>query len=367
LRTYRKYKRSKGANIKINTIYILKVVLLLSLVSCAKIKKTLGLCDGFRKRCDKSLISIRSKRSSSHSSPTFSSSGSTNPSASTTRRGFGIETLYYKSSEFHVASGTGIVGASLSTKAPEDTFFGPVPIENRADFVERRRVTKEKYESEIQVINLGYKVIGDKRSKRKKGFSLTTGAMLRYHKKYKTMNYGGGISTSWRFLHGGISVYEDQFFDDKDSIDYDTGNGYETVDVANVKVQTLTTAMNAGVDFGRVMFDYTNISRSITAYDSISLTTYDINNYMINTPAGEVEIYSGSVLLFNFALTYGHRKESGFRPHFERSTSTFDINNRTQEDTFMGIQYQISSNIMLSMFSNYYLQDEYSYGITIFI
>jgi hypothetical protein len=355
-------------SIKKSLLNLFLLILLALTSGCAKIKKALNLCDEFKVRCDKSLIRFRSARTSSNSSPTFSSSSSTNPSSSVTRQGFGLEALHYKTTDFHFVSGTGIVGAAFSTSAPEDTFFGMVPMEKRDDFLERRSKTKEKYTSDIQVINVGYKLVGKKKKSKKKGFVLNSGLMMRYHKKYKTFNYGGGLSASWSALHAGLAFYDDQYFQQSDVIDYQApGGGLDAIPVSNVSAKTRTTAVTTGIDLGMLLFDYTKIFRNYSDFNAISYGGVDISTYMKEKARATVEIYSFSAILGSFVLTYGMREEDGFRPTYNRDTSKFEPNNNYQEEQFFGLQLQLGRNFILSTFKNYYLQDELSFGLTLFI
>lgn len=268
-------------------------------------------------------------RSSGASVPGQGSILSTAPASIANINKTGIEAIKYEGSyDINIVSGTGVVGSGFSTSNNEGTFFGNIPIETDNEFW-TRKINTDKYKSHklngIVALNLFGK------SKGQKFFSASIGLVGKYNSD--TSNANGGLGLTLKA--GPISASYTRSRDDDINGD-------------NELIEYYTDSYSAGFKIANVAVDYTYLR------NSTSLKTY-------------ARIFSVSAFLKKMMLTYGQRTEEHGHPVVISSDplliDTDDIQDRYG---FLGFQYMFKKRFIFGIYHNYYLNNDFSLGLSAF-
>ncbi|OFZ74757.1 MAG: hypothetical protein A2451_08200, partial [Bdellovibrionales bacterium RIFOXYC2_FULL_39_8] len=145
-------------------------------------------------------------RSVGASMPTSSSAFNSNPSALSMDKGFGLELLAAGGTfDFSAVSGTGRVGAGITTSMPENTFFGNTTSENPIDYATRIE-DGEKFQSKKYNLAGAMNLYGKKQNS---VFNLNAGTMVVYNKDTKKSTFGGCGSVSLGPISFGMATLSD--------------------------------------------------------------------------------------------------------------------------------------------------------------
>lgn len=265
-------------------------------------------------------------RSSGASYPNQSSSSSFNPSAVPVNKGFGVEFLQYDGyTNIFLLSGTGRVGAAVSSATNEDVFFGNVAIGEEEESYRSRKQARKIYKNEKYSFTTAFSLYSKKKN------YLGLGVVAKFNNETNRLNGGIGVSGIWKFLSAGISVFEDSF---RDSV---TG------------ADRFYTSISAGLG---LKLPYTAIDYSFTQSDTDPVTT--------------IHLLSGTLFYKKFMATYGYRIEESNRDHYSYRHDRFE-DKRKKTFQFIGLQYAISRTFMVGIYENFYLVDELSLGLSVFL
>lgn len=271
--------------------------------------------------------------------PSKSSGIRINPSAVPTEDAFGIEALVYEGAEFAIVKGTGRIGAAISASNGEESFFGPPGFdEYPADYLQRK-IDKDKYKSKKVNLATAFTIVSNKR-KGLRRFDLNLGVAAKYHTKVKEIAPGGGISGIAGPITFGYARGTDIF---AFPIVTATGDDY-------YKFKYQTETLSAGIYLNTFAFDYSKLT-----------LTADENDEQIF-----INLLTTSLMLKRWILTAAQRKEDSTRPAYDSATQSL-ITQQIKTDYFGGIQYAVAQRLMIGAYYNYYLLDEVSFGITLFL
>lgn len=249
----------------------------------------------------------------------------------------GLEALYYKGLfDLALVKGLGRVGAAISPSNNEETFFGPPAFEYQDDFL-ARKVERNKLTSQKVTLATALNVFRNKRSGLKK-FELNLGVIGKYNKISSKATGGGGLSGIAGPFTFGYSAYADSFIPSEEMYDFDPNN--ET----KYNVETFS----AGIFLNSLALDFS-----------------EQRIYPQGGAEAKVSMMTGSLLLKKAILTLSFRKEISTRPYYNYDLETIEYPEEKHE-TFAGVQYAATKNIMVGAFYNYYLLHEISLGVTAF-
>lgn len=242
-------------------------------------------------------------------------------------RGTGIELIKLGSSyDVSFISGTGVIGSSFSVTNNEATFFGETPPETYARNVERRE-SKDKYDPEKVTGLFAFQLLG---KKNKNAFKLNLGLLGRYNQRTSKITGGPGISMAWGPLSAGVARFKNDYLD---------SNGLN-----NESYQT--TSVTLGLKVSNVAIDWTYLKNNAERWSRVRLLT-------------------ATLFTKTFLFTYGLRKEQSLYP-FEVPVTLENIN-KPNDQVFLGVQYIYKKYLILGAYSNYYLLNSLSLGLTLFI
>ncbi|MGE0632156.1 MAG: hypothetical protein AB7O96_07090 [Pseudobdellovibrionaceae bacterium] len=288
--------------------------------------------------CERSGSSRRA--SMRPTSPSTGSSVNINPSAVPVEKGFGIETIGYKSDfDFSVVRGLGRIGAAISPSNSEETFFGPPGFELEGELL-ARKIARDKFKSSKLNLATAFNLWTNK----KKGLSrveVNLGLMAKYNGDTKQTKPGGGLSGVLGPITFGLSKYFDQHrFELNPEIPEDDV-------ILNYEVETYS----GGIFLNTVAVDY-----SVLKLRAIQEPRQD--------PA-VVTLATLSVFFKQGIVTLSKRVENSDRRAYNFKTHLLEeIEKKTEY--FGGLQLHLSDHLMLGFFYNYYLLHEGSVGVTLF-
>ena len=299
------------------------------LLICVPVLAKPSICEMLKlDNCNNSKRAL--SRSNSASFPNTTSAALNNPAAVAMDRGFGIESVFYKQvGRTGIVTGTGRVGAAISTASAQETFFNHYSLETPTDR-RARLLTNDVYEPDNTAIALATNVFGSKNSR---GLRMDIGGIYR-HNGQRNSSYGGaGVSLGYRqMINVGYSKYRDVLYNEDELIDIG-------VEVEN---------QIAGIKLANLALDYLVIT-----------TKFD--NELIDESV--IKILSASLFYQRWIFTYGKRQEESFREIYKNQVfETPEV----KHDGFLGVQYAIGDHFILGLYQNYYLLNEVSAGIAFF-
>lgn len=263
--------------------------------------------------------------------PSTSSSASINPSSIAQVKGLGLEALNYKRSfDFSIVTGTGRVGAAMSTSNPEDTFFGNISLQEDDSEYKARKIDQEKYRSTKKIFATSFNVFGREKSK-KRYLVIDTGLILRYNERTKKYTGGAGVAVELGPFAAGISEQRDDIQRESTQIR------------RKYKLRTISFS---------IKLPYSSIDHSI------------IRNYIFEEP----EITNTTLTIFTkkWMFTYGLREEYSSRDRYSYDANTFVKNEKKKKSNFLGVQNNLSKRTIVGMYYNYYLLNELSFSFAAF-
>jgi hypothetical protein len=279
-------------------------------------------------------------KSSGGSQPSSSGGFSFNPSSIPTDKGIGLEVLsYYGDQDFAIVSGTGRVGAAISASSYEDSFFGNMSYESAAKYLERKKAGKKFVNNKY---NLATAIkLYDNKKKKLKAFNFNLGVIGKFNDDTDHFNWGAGLSLNVSVLSFGVTRYKDdyQYLDDNYTPEIKFFERY-TVDTYTV-----------GVKLPHLIVDYTYLTNEFDYYGTLYVD--------------KIYLLSGTLFYKKWMFTYGHRKETSYRPEYDYSEKDLDTE-QDKYETFMGIQYNAHKYITIGLYSNYYLNRAYTVSPTAF-
>ena len=271
-------------------------------------------------------------RSVGASMPTSSSAFSINPSSMSLDKGWGFEILKFENYyDISFVTGTGRIGAGLSTSQPENTFFGNMASEETSDY-QTRIVSGEKFESSKLNLATAVNLYGKAQNSL---LAVNLGVMGIYNKDLKKITPGGGISVELGPLSFGMALVNDYW------LDPNATNRY-------LKQRTITYSLGLKLPFFAI--DYALFKNDLD---------FD--------PDNNIKIFITSFFFKKWMAIYGSRTETSFRSTYDYETKTFSSLNMEKTNVFLGAQYSVHKYLLLGIFHNYYLLNGYSVGLTLFV
>jgi hypothetical protein len=249
-------------------------------------------------------------------------------------KGVGLETLVYGDLDFSIVSGSGRIGAGLSASNSDETFFGNSAKESTTDYQNRKRAG-EKYSIDKYSLSVGASLMGKK--KKKSLFDLSAGFIAKYNDERSKFLPGASLSGSFWLISFGFSYLKDDGY--RDPVVYNNlSKEYYNYDVL---------VYSAGLSLPYINYDY----------------TYFVND----SPASHrVAIHSVAMFYKSYIFSFGRKKEESDRLHYNEDSKTF-TESASIYDTFYGVQYRHRKRFMLGVYHNYYLVNDITLGLTIFI
>jgi hypothetical protein len=284
------------------------------------------LCDTYSwMACPDAFAASRSTTSSSL--PLNSASAPSNPSSMSVDKGYGLEVLkfgpYY---DLSLITGTGVVGSAFSVTNNDNTFFGERAPENIDTYV-YRELNDKKYKSPKISSLFAIQLFGDKGKNAPK---LNLGFLGRYNKDTKGFTGGAGLSLGMRGFSLGVAQFRNDFKDQ----------------VTGLEDEYTTRTFTMGFKIGNVAVDWNYIKNNAIYWS-------------------RARILTATLFTKKFMFTFGNRREESVFPTELPPLSGLPPGDKI--DTFLGIQYILDEKVIVGLFSNYYLLDSLTLGLTIFI
>lgn len=314
------------------------------------------LCDYIDiKTCDASATNLG--RSTSASFPNSTTAALNNPSSLNMERGFGLESIFFNNeTQLGIVTGSGRIGAAISQTPTRETFFSNISFESTQVY-RGRRVKQEVYDpDESYAFSFAFNVFG---KKQRKGLQFDMGIIAKHNGNKDQSIVGAGATLSFNKVIGiGYAKYKDVYYEDlreKTIKTYNTDGEesgtitYPNTDAAITDIGLDVETLILTLKFGNFAFDHLTIK-----------TTYDDENI----DPSYVKILNTSMFYKKWIFTYGLREEESFREDY--SDEKFKTE-KFKHDGFLGIQYALNKSFMLGLFSNYYLLNEWTMGVVIFI
>ncbi|MBI2520116.1 MAG: hypothetical protein HYV97_06855 [Bdellovibrio sp.] len=295
--------------------------------------------------CEKLKLELCSRRNysrrSNASMPTEQSAFRMNPSAIPTDKGLGIETIIDDGDyNFGLVTGTGKVGAAVGPNSVDDSFFGNMAIEADAEY-RTRMLAEKKYKSQKTVVAGAVNLYGG--GANKKPIKVNLGLAGRYNKYTKNFRTGLGGALELGIFSVGYSKYKDEYY-------------YLSPD-PNVTPNTIypyeATVTTFGMKVPYFAIDYSQVKNKLNVTATTDLET-------------TIKLLSGTLFWRSWMFTYATRTEDSYRPQYDFETKQFTYV-RQKSQSFLGLQYAHKNKLVLGVFHNYYLLEDYSIGITWFL
>lgn len=248
------------------------------------------------------------------------------PSSLALFKGLGVESIFFDGADFSLVAGSGKVGAGATSTNSDDTFFGNYAKEYFSHY-EQRKENGSKFESDKLSFAFGTTVLGRKKS----NYKLNIGLSAKHFDETESTYIGLGASVVLGPLNVGYAKYKDEG-DDEFNL-----NERITFDVVTYSI---------GLNLPFINFDYTVFEN-------------DLENESL------VEVYTAGLFLDSWMISFGRRKEISTRKKYNFDTERFEIKQKDW-DSFLGIQYNYSKRVTVGLLSNYYLNRELSFIMTIF-
>ena len=260
--------------------------------------------------------------------PNNTAAASINPSTISVDRGLGAETLIYKGDyDVSLVGGTGAIGSAFAVGSQEGNFFGATPIQDYAEYL-NRKIDGQKYESKKLSGMLAFNLWRNR--KKNASFKVNLGVIGKYNQDTKKTGGGLGLSLKIKNFSMGVARHKD---DHKSTAYVGAGEFY-------------TNTVSLGFQFSSLAVDW----------------TYMKNNMF--TP-NRVRLLTATMFLKKFMLTYGLRDEEGIYPYYDRDLKILNPQKENGE-AFLGVQYSAHKNLIFGLFSNYYLVDDMTLGVSFF-
>lgn len=274
-------------------------------------------------------------RTSSSGSPAYPNSSSgfqINPSAIPLENKFGFDVIKFNNEyDYGIVRGTGRVGAALSPSNGEETFFGPPAFETDSEYLERK-INREKFNSNKLVLATAVGILRNK----KRGLNraeLNIGIIGKYNKISKEAHGGVGMMAILGPLQIGYTQGNDSYLISED---------------LNQKLNYDLYSYSAGINLKSLALDYSQLRVS---GENISPIT--------------VKLMTASILLKRWIITFSHRGETSTRPQYNFETQSLQESN-IKEAIFWGVQFAVFKSLLIGCYSNYYLHQEFTAGLTYF-
>lgn len=297
--------------------------------------KTLDVCDLIDlPNCNGT--SGQNRRTSNYSLPSPATAANLNPANTTTDRGFGVESLFQANNpvSFNLVAGSGKFGGALISPTLENSFFGVRVPETAEDFLDRNQ-EKKRFDTKKYSFALGGKII------RQKNYGLDFGLLFKRHSEVKKIRTGLGLSGRFRFLSLGASVYKDDFWVDlKDDGDPATKSYDESF---------MVRTFSGGIKFRNFSFDVGKIYT---------------DKYKFTDEKIDITLYTASMAWNNWLFNYGMRREESPTPKFKDDIL---VPAKVKKATYAGVQYSWWRPLVVGVHYNYFLLNEVSATVTIFI
>ena len=283
-----------------------------------------------------------SQRSGGKSLPSAIVSGQLNPSTLSKIKGLGLEAFYHPHNPvgFGLLTGSGKIGALVSANQ-ENSFFG-----NRS--IELDISTFRRYEESKRFENKKLSFAAGTGLYNKNRIAFDVGVTAKWNPDIKKVRPGIGVSgNAWNFNLGYSIYYDDTLIKFGDVFNPYTGNPYSfDYGAPTYKEVFVTQAYTIGTKLGELFIDYGVIK---TQYDFYRESTI-IHLYSFS--------YNKNKWLFNLAI----RKEAS--PNM-KYIDGFMVEQRKQNDLYLGVQYSYNKNLLLGAAYNKFLLDEMSVSVTL--
>ncbi|MDO9181542.1 MAG: hypothetical protein Q7U04_04000 [Bacteriovorax sp.] len=283
-------------------------------------------------------------RSSSQSLPSSSSAATLNPSNISSVRGFGIESIYQQNNplRFDLVTGNGKIGALLNPSL-ENSFFGNRSIEIDDSYY-IRKIHKTQYKNKKLNLAVGLNLID------KTNFALDLGLSAKRNPDIKKINPGFGVSARLFSLNFGAYFSKDDikinlgsYINPYNNLLYSSIYNSSTY-LENFLVKTFT----IGTKINNLSLDY-----------GLILTKY--NFY---TESTQINLYSGSYVYKKFLFNLAFRQENS--PNMSYLNNQLIIQ-RKKMDIYYGAEFLANRFFVFGLQYNYFLLNEVSASLTIFI
>ena len=289
--------------------------------------------------CEKLKLELCNRRNysrrSNASMPTEQSAIRMNPSAIPTDKGIGIETIIDDGDyNLGLVTGTGKVGAAVGPNSVDDSFFGNMAIEADAEY-RTRMLARQKYKSQKTTLAGAVNLYGG--GANRKPIKVNLGLAGRYNKYTKHFRHGLGGALELGIFSLGYSQYKDEYY-------FTTGN-------LTYPYQATVTTFGMKVPYFAI--DYSTVKNKLNVSATTDLAT-------------TIKLLSTTLFWRNWMLTWASRTEDSYRPAYDFETQQFTyVREKTQ--SFLGLQYSFKNKLILGVFHNYYLLQDYSIGVTWFL
>lgn len=332
----------------------MKILIILYIYSLAA--WTYDLCDYIElKTCDANTKAFG--RNNSASFPNSTTAALNNPSSLSMEKGFGIESIFFNANtKIGLVTGSGRIGAAISQTPTQESFFSNIAFENTYSY-RQRKIEKLLYKpDDSYAFSFAANIFG---KKKRKGLQLDLGLIAKRNGQADRNFIGGGATLSFnKVISFGYARYDDTYYEDLRDVtltEYNT-NGDEVGDIVFPDDPSAITDIDLTVETYIWSLKYGNI-----AFDHLTIKTiFDAPN--IDT--SYVKVFNTSIFYNKWIFTYGMREEESFREDYKDEEF---ITEKFKYDTFMGAQYAFGKNALIGLFSNYYLLNEWTMGLVIFI
>lgn len=291
-------------------------------------------------------VSKQNRRTSNFSLPSPATAANLNPANVSVDRGFGGEVLFQANNpvSFNLVGGSGRFGGALISPTLENSFFGVRVPELDENFLKRNQ-DKKRFDTKKLNFALAGKIA------REKNYGLDFGLLFKRHSEVKKIRTGFGLTGRAWIFNAGASFYKDDFwFDLKNTNEASTGTPYSVLlgkDSYDESFQVQT--FSAGIKWKNLSLDYGKI---VT------------DKYKFTDEIVEITIYTASLAWNNFLFNYGMRKEDSPTPKFQDDVLKPA---RIKNSTYAGVQYSWWKPLVVGVHYNYFLLNEVSATMTIFI
>lgn len=286
------------------------------------------------------------RRNTFQTAPTTSTASNLNPANVSFDKGLGVEAMAQANNPvlFSLTSGTGKMGGALISGAMDNSFFGNRTPELDEDFRDRH-VNDKQYKNKKYTFALGAKLLSQK------NVGLDLGVLLKRHSEVKKINPGVGVSGRFWLIHFGASMYrDDMFINFEDTINEESGMRYSDLEgKKSIDENFLVTTFTIGTRIKNFAFDMGTIKSKLDYYDQVETN---------------IVIYSGSFYYKDFLFNLAMRKESSGAPIYEDGRVQ---EQKEKSETYYGIQYSLNRHIIFGVNYNYFLLNEMSATVSLFI
>lgn len=278
----------------------------------------------------------------SFSSP--SASSSFNPAIVSRVKGLGLEALIEKhnATVFNFVSGTGKFGALISNNL-ESNFFGnrAIELENHAYIRNKmnKQYTSKKYGGALGASLLSSPLV-----------DIDAALSGKYNSESKFLGVGGSISGRIGPLTFSAFLYQDDaYLNFQNEVNPYSGLLYSiTYPTLKYHEKYWVSAYTLGSAFKKLTFDFGMIKSKTQFYGEES----------------KIYIYSFAYRIHNkWLLNLAFRKEETPNLKYNRVLDVMMIQKK-KSSNYLGVQYSLNKHFFMGMNYNYFLLNEYSFGLT---